>query len=99
MAAMRAPLGDEAMVSSGFCHTSPAPMSAQMLKMAQVQVQELLGGAFLRLDTGDPDGALACALQALELGAGGTVAAVARDAARRDQARQGVQLCEEILRR
>lgn len=30
-------------------------------------VQELLGGAFLRMDQGDPDGALSCALQALRL--------------------------------
>uniref|UniRef100_A0A7S0A3Q4 C2HC zinc finger plants domain-containing protein n=1 Tax=Pyrodinium bahamense TaxID=73915 RepID=A0A7S0A3Q4_9DINO len=59
-------------------------------------VEELLGGSFLRLDAGDPDGALACALQAMQLSAGPSAAIAARQAAEHSCA---VQICEEILRR
>eukprot|EP00408_Alexandrium_pacificum_P009677 CAMPEP_0171217830 /NCGR_PEP_ID=MMETSP0790-20130122/32891_1 /TAXON_ID=2925 /ORGANISM="Alexandrium catenella, Strain OF101" /LENGTH=190 /DNA_ID=CAMNT_0011683639 /DNA_START=16 /DNA_END=586 /DNA_ORIENTATION=+ len=59
-------------------------------------VEELLGGSFLRLDSGDPDGALACALRALQLSAGPSAAVAAQQAASHTCA---VQVCEEILRR
>eukprot|EP00927_Polykrikos_kofoidii_P061810 TRINITY_DN56638_c0_g1_i1.p1 TRINITY_DN56638_c0_g1~~TRINITY_DN56638_c0_g1_i1.p1 ORF type:complete len:145 (+),score=20.62 TRINITY_DN56638_c0_g1_i1:108-542(+) len=58
--------------------------------------EELLGGAFVRLDAGDPDGALACALEALKIGSGRDAVAEARLAVQRTCARQ---VCEEILRR
>eukprot|EP00933_Yihiella_yeosuensis_P040720 TRINITY_DN35091_c0_g1_i2.p1 TRINITY_DN35091_c0_g1~~TRINITY_DN35091_c0_g1_i2.p1 ORF type:complete len:141 (+),score=40.78 TRINITY_DN35091_c0_g1_i2:91-513(+) len=64
---------------------------------AVMAAEELLGGAFLRLDTGDPDGALMCALQALRLSAGpDAAAAAAHQAARQASA---AQVCEEILSR
>mmetsp|Transcript_86515 Transcript_86515/g.253248 ORF Transcript_86515/g.253248 Transcript_86515/m.253248 type:complete len:140 (-) Transcript_86515:80-499(-) len=59
-------------------------------------VEELLGGSFLRLDAGDPDAALACALRALQLSAGSSVALAAQQAAAHSCA---TQVCEEILRR
>mmetsp|Transcript_26271 Transcript_26271/g.57472 ORF Transcript_26271/g.57472 Transcript_26271/m.57472 type:complete len:146 (-) Transcript_26271:158-595(-) len=57
-------------------------------------VQELLGGAFLRMDQGDPEGALSCALQALRLSAGPEAAAWS--STRREAARQ---ICRAILER
>eukprot|EP00434_Breviolum_minutum_P005673 symbB.v1.2.004997.t1/scaffold288.1/size478366/27 len=71
------------------------PMPCSMLADESfniMAVQELLGGAFLRMDQGDPEGALSCALQALRL----SPEAAALSASRRESAQQ---ICRAILER
>eukprot|EP00929_Paragymnodinium_shiwhaense_P008469 TRINITY_DN112428_c0_g1_i1.p1 TRINITY_DN112428_c0_g1~~TRINITY_DN112428_c0_g1_i1.p1 ORF type:complete len:165 (-),score=29.13 TRINITY_DN112428_c0_g1_i1:225-719(-) len=63
---------------------------------AFVVAEDLLGGAFVRLDTGDPDGALACAMQALQVSGGPDLAALAQRMAHQTSAQQ---VCEDILRK
>mmetsp|Transcript_4323 Transcript_4323/g.9291 ORF Transcript_4323/g.9291 Transcript_4323/m.9291 type:complete len:169 (-) Transcript_4323:217-723(-) len=83
-------------VQAGSCSelSWPGRMEEPFQAMA---VQELLGGAFLRLDDGDPEGALSCALQALCLSAGPTAMAAA--AWRASQRESALQVCREILQR
>mmetsp|Transcript_23471 Transcript_23471/g.38510 ORF Transcript_23471/g.38510 Transcript_23471/m.38510 type:complete len:160 (+) Transcript_23471:2-481(+) len=75
----------------------PRTMAAMDLPAPQLlAAEELLDGAFLRLDSGDPDGALACALQALQVSGSADLAAAGSRAAQRASA---AQVFDEIMRR
>ncbi|CAJ1388188.1 unnamed protein product [Effrenium voratum] len=67
-------------------------MATSQMDFNIMAVEELLGGAFLRMDQGDPEGALSCALQALRISAG-------PDAAVWGARQSALEVCRAILQR